>query len=194
MKKSIKTKKKYASALKALAKEREFAKISVTDICIESELSRKGFYYHFTDKFGLVCWIFQHEFIDQVAPEIEAEGWKVFEALCNYFYRESEFYKKVFEDPNRSEFFGNFCKLFEPIARKFTQKYFENRESSEIFTNFCCDAILATISRWMTDLKIVRPETFTQDVKNALIDFSRYILLIQGEGDDLKDDLAVRPY
>ena len=194
MKKSIKTRKKYASALKSLAKEHEFAKISVTDICIASELSRKGFYYHFTDKFGLVAWIFEHEFIDQIAPEIESESWEVFEALCGYLYRESEFYKKVFEDPNRFVFCDYFCKLFEPITRKFTRKYFENRDSSEFFTNFCCDAVLATVLRWLSDPKVMKPETFTKNVRDALTDFSRYFLLIHGDGDDLKDDLAVRPY
>lgn len=194
MKKSIKTKKKYAAALKSLTKERDFSKISVTDICAASELSRKGFYYHFNDKFGLVAWIFQYEFIDQVAMDFEGESLKIFDALCHYFYRESEFYKKVFDDPNRFIFFENFCNMFEPIARKFTEKYFENQEASEIFIRFCCDAMLATIARWITDLKIIKPELFTRDVKAALVDFSRYILMSHGAGDELRDDLAARPY
>ena len=65
MRKSILSKRKYAAALKALSKTRDFTKISVTDICVECGLSRKGFYYHFADKFSLVAWILQHEFIDQ---------------------------------------------------------------------------------------------------------------------------------
>ena len=67
MRKSILSKRKYAAALKTLSKTRDFTKISVTDICAGCGLSRKGFYYHFADKFLLVAWILQHEFCVHLA-------------------------------------------------------------------------------------------------------------------------------
>lgn len=116
MRKSIKTKKKYAQALKILAKSNEFSKISVTDICNQSGLSRKGFYYHFADKFNLVAWIFQFEFISQIPPEIEPEAWDVFESLCRYVYKERDFYRSVFVEAGQNGFGEYFRRTSSPMS------------------------------------------------------------------------------
>jgi len=57
------TKKALSSALKELIQEKPFEKISVADICQKCNLNRQSFYYHFKDKYDLVNWVFDTEFI-----------------------------------------------------------------------------------------------------------------------------------
>ena len=60
------TKKALAQSLKELMGKQSFAKISVADICEGCGMSRKSFYYHFKDKYDLVNWIFDMEFIRSI--------------------------------------------------------------------------------------------------------------------------------
>lgn len=58
------TKQALAGALKELIEEQSFEKISVSDICEGCGMNRKSFYYHFKDKYDLVNWIFDTEFVE----------------------------------------------------------------------------------------------------------------------------------
>lgn len=60
------TKRALAAALKSLLAERPFAKVSVREICEACGMSRKSFYYHFKDKYELLNWIFETEFVARV--------------------------------------------------------------------------------------------------------------------------------
>ena len=57
------TKLALSGALKELLEEQSFEKISVSDICERCGMNRKSFYYHFKDKYDLVNWIFDTEFV-----------------------------------------------------------------------------------------------------------------------------------
>ena len=63
------TKSALARALKRLMAEKDFQKISVTDICEKCGMNRKSFYYHFKDKYDLMNWIFYTEFITMVTTK-----------------------------------------------------------------------------------------------------------------------------
>ena len=58
MAQSQSTKQVLAQALKQLMEKKTLKKITVGDICTLSGMSRKGFYYHFHDKYDLANWIF----------------------------------------------------------------------------------------------------------------------------------------
>ena len=77
------TKRALCTALKELMEEEPFQKISVADICARCDMNRKSFYYHFRDKYDLVNWIFDTEFIAVVRAEPDAYGtlWTQFESL-----------------------------------------------------------------------------------------------------------------
>ena len=57
------TKRALAEALKQLMEELPFSKISVADICEQCDMNRKSFYYHFKDKYDLLNWILDTEFL-----------------------------------------------------------------------------------------------------------------------------------
>lgn len=49
------TKRALATSLKELMVEQPFDKINVAQICERCNMNRKSFYYHFKDKYDLVC-------------------------------------------------------------------------------------------------------------------------------------------
>jgi len=69
------TKRALANALKELMVEMPFEKINVADISGRCDMNRKSFYYHFKDKYDLVNWIFDTEFIAIARGKKFETGW-----------------------------------------------------------------------------------------------------------------------
>ena len=57
------TKRALAGALRELMMDVPFDKIRVAHICERCDMNRKSFYYHFKDKYDLLNWIFDTDFI-----------------------------------------------------------------------------------------------------------------------------------
>ena len=85
------TKSALADAMKKLMVRKSFAKISISDLCEECGLNRKSFYYHFKDKYDLVNWIFDVEYLNHVQIGKNLIGWDSVLHLCDYFYENKDF-------------------------------------------------------------------------------------------------------
>ena len=79
------TKKALAPALKDLMIDLPFDKINVSDICELCDMNRKSFYYHFKDKYDLVNWVFDTEFMEVVGETECLRGWEFFRKLYMAF-------------------------------------------------------------------------------------------------------------
>ena len=75
------TKHALAAALQELMTELPFEKINVAQICERCKMNRKSFYYHFKDKYDLVNWIFDTEFIALI------NVWKSVMISIGYFWK-----------------------------------------------------------------------------------------------------------
>ena len=60
------TKRMLADTLKNLMKTKPFSKITVSEIIKECGVNRKTFYYHFSDIYGLLKWMFEEEAVEVV--------------------------------------------------------------------------------------------------------------------------------
>lgn len=71
--------------------EQPFDKINVAQICQRCNMSRKSFYYHFKDKYDLVNWIFDTEFMELIKHENLSAGyterWVFIEKTADIFNR-----------------------------------------------------------------------------------------------------------
>ena len=70
------TKQAIASALIELCEQKDFRKISVQDITKKRGLNRQTFYYHFTDKYDLLRWIYRHDALIYLETDICLENWE----------------------------------------------------------------------------------------------------------------------
>ena len=86
-----------ADKLKELMKVKKLSKITVSDITTACGISRNAFYYHFTDKYDLVNWVFVSETLPVINtfsdPDRYFDG---FINLCQHIHNNKSFYMEAF--------------------------------------------------------------------------------------------------
>lgn len=157
---SMLTKKALAFALKAQLCEEPLDKISIGEICERCNLNRKSFYYHFDSKPDLVNWIFDTEFFNDVDTDSDSLSWQDLETLCGYLYDHKNFYRKVLKSQEAGFFTSHLKELIEPILNSKLREITESNFITDFQLIFFTDAFIFTISRWLTDSKIISHEEF----------------------------------
>ena len=152
------TKRALSASLKELMQEKPFEKISVADICQKCDMNRQSFYYHFKDKYDLVNWIFDTEFIDVARKAEFSDQWDSLEALCNYFFINRAFYRKILLVKGQNSFSEHFREFLHPVLDRRIGELLEKEYVREFHINFYADALICTLERWLTDRNSMPPE------------------------------------
>ena len=63
---SLQTKKALSQSLKKAMEKKPFSKITVSELIKDCNINRNTFYYHFSDIYDLLKWMFEQEAIDVV--------------------------------------------------------------------------------------------------------------------------------
>ena len=151
-----------ADSLKQLMAGNSFDKISVAEIVEYSGLNRNSFYYHFRDKYDLVNWVFQTEFLDRIKIGAEDSSWEFIEQICNYFYENRIFYINALSVKGQNSFSDYFsAKFYEMLAPRFAAML-GDRKNKDLYANLFADAFLAIILRWLKDGAKIAPDDFMQ--------------------------------
>lgn len=160
------TKKALAQALKQLMQEKAFEKISVSDICEKCDMNRKSFYYHFKDKYDLVNWIFDTEFIavTKNTPLLE-DTWKWGMAICEYFYANRAFYRKALRITGQNSLSDHFREMLSSILSKRFEDMLGVKITNDFQINFFTDAVVLAFQRWMTEETSMTSEDFIMNLK-----------------------------
>lgn len=167
------TKRALAKTMKKLMAQYPFAKISVGEICGACGMSRKSFYYHFRDKYDLVNWIFDTEFIEVIQKGGYENGFGILGGMCRYFYEEQGFYRAALAVEGQNSFRDHFTEVITPVMYSIAQELFSNREDEEFFSVFFSDAVLASIIRWLTKGTPMPAEEYVARLKNLAQGLSR---------------------
>ena len=170
------TKRALVFALKELMETKPFSKISVSDICETCEVSRQTFYYHFKDKYDLVEWIFNSEFISVLKKSETEYQWLFAQALFDYFYHEREFYKAVLKFEGQNSFREYFGQAIAPIMSFFAQDIFDGVEHVDFYVTFFSDAILISIIRWLTEGAQIPPEEYLSQLRHILVRLAKHTI------------------
>ena len=170
------TKRALAQAMKELMRTEPFSKISVGDICQACSMSRKSFYYHFRDKYDLVNWIFDSEFLQTIRPEAYHSGWALLADMCAYFYREQSFYRSALLISGQNSFREYFGQAIAPIMSFFTHDVFDGVEHVDFYVTFFSDAILISIIRWLTEGARIPPEEYLSQLRHILVRLAKHTI------------------
>ena len=171
------TKQALAGAFKELIREQPFEKISVSDICDHCHMNRKSFYYHFRDKYDLVNWIFDTELVE--LNQVKAlymsgnsygfdDQWKNIEVVCNYFYENRTFYRRVLKVDGQNSFASHFREFIRPLLRLRVEDLLEVTDVPELVYDFTVDGVLCAIERWLTDKNGISAEEFMFSLKKTI--------------------------
>lgn len=165
------TKRALASALKELLEEMPFSKISISDICEKCSMNRKSFYYHFKDKYDLVNWIFDSEFIGVAMDEkyrASQNTWYKMQILCQYFYANRHFYRKVLAIEGQNSFTEHFRELLFQTVSDQIKDVFPTEKSQRFQLNFVTDALVIAVQRWLMEEDPMPSKEFIDQCEIAL--------------------------
>lgn len=157
-----------AQALKSLMSQHSFAKISVGDICSECHMSRKSFYYHFQDKYDLVNWIFDTEFIATLQLPDLTDDWQLLYNACSYFHKERVFYRNALEIRGQNCFQDYFIETIQPFILILISDMYTEGEHLDFYVTFYTDAFLTALIRWLNEGASIPPDQFAMLLKNAM--------------------------
>lgn len=166
------TKRALATSLKELMEEKPFEKINVGDICEKCDMNRKSFYYHFKDKYDLVNWIFDTEFIAVAHTKNYEDIWDLLNAMSNFFYQNRNFYRKALCINGQNSFSDHFKELILPVISDRIQSV-SDEEIMDFQVNFIADAVVIAIQRWLVENGTIEPEEFVRQIKLSI----RYIVI-----------------
>ena len=162
------TKTTMAETMKTLMSEKPFAKISVGDICERCGMNRKTFYYHFKDKYDLVNWIFQTEFVEMMRVQNYNSGWELLSDICRYFYSERTFYTNALQVEGENSFRDYFAACIGSFLPEIMRDQFSSMEDPRYFVEFFTDAIQAAILRWLKSTPVLPPDEFMSRLTSVM--------------------------
>ena len=171
------TKRALAAALKSLLAERSFAKVSVREICEACGMSRKSFYYHFKDKYELLNWIFETEFVARVQQtQGERNAWELLNDLCCYFYDNRDFYRRAFAVQGQNSFRDYFREVSGLMLQSEMERIFGQEENIAFYTGFYLDALTCAILNWLQSRQPQPPAEFCALLRRCVVDVSGHML------------------
>lgn len=145
------TKKAIAQSLKKIMKDKPFEKISVAEICEDCGLTRKSFYYHFKDKYDLVSWIFDYDFLNKKDRIIGYDMVWFFDDLFKYLHENRSFYRKLFQTDGQNSFHDTFVQGISPIAEGICSSVLPDVQPSlaKCYVSFFCEGLTAAVKHWL---------------------------------------------
>lgn len=88
--------KSIVKAFKELLKEKDYEKISISDITRRAEINRKTFYYHFKDIHDLVVWTFDNEAIEHMRKfDMVTDYKEAIKFIMDYLEENEAFVSKI---------------------------------------------------------------------------------------------------
>ena len=166
------TKRALAGALRELMVDIPFEKIQVAHICERCDMNRKSFYYHFKDKYDLLNWIFDTDFIAFVQKFSDSQSLEQrvdeLRAVCGYFYDNRDFYRKALKTEGQNSFSEHFREYIIPLSKDRLSYYLFGESLDDFALNFFTDAMVFTIERWLLDKDCMRPDDFVDKLMHLL--------------------------
>lgn len=166
------TKHALAESLKQLMTEVPFNKISISDICDKCCMNRKSFYYHFRDKYDLVNWIFDSEFVEVAKNTTFSNQWEIMSALCEYFYENRDFYKYAFEIKGQNSFSDHFFDTIKPLLYKRMKEVMSEEEILDYQIIAVAEFFVTITQKWISEKDCLPPEVFQHSVKTLVEKFA----------------------
>ncbi len=168
MAESALTKRALASALTELMAEIPFEKIDVAQICEKCGMSRKSFYYHFKDKYDLVNWIFDIDFLTVLDQDVNDDHVAFLKAFCALFYEKQGFYRNALSIKGQNSFPEHFKECLIPIFR---QRYIflTGEEKPDSFgLAVLADVCVCVLERWLLEKDCIPPKQFISVLESLL--------------------------
>ena len=173
------TKRALAAALRELMEKEPFDKIQIAQICERCDMNRKSFYYHFRDKYDLMNWIFDTDFIaftkESVSLLWPEDRWELIERICEYFYENRRFYRNALQVKGQNSFSDHLREYCRPLVRARISSLVDDEAADDFAIDFFSDALICAIERWLLDKECMPPEQFVSKSKRIIQGYAEAI-------------------
>ncbi len=172
------TKKAFAEALKSLLAAMSFEQIRVGDICERAGRNRKSFYYHFKDKYDLVCWIFDAELVAKLREAVLLEDIPFDDVslrVVTYFYENRSIYRKIFQVNGQNSFREHFGAMMRGFLGEAMGVPESDGEVQRFCIGFYADAVVLSLEKWLTASPPLPPDVYLDRLRMGLQSFPKTV-------------------
>lgn len=162
------SKARLVAALRAMLGAMPFSAISVCALCKACQLNRKTFYYHYKDKYDMVCRIFEEEFLCAPGAIPLGASEESLTALFEYLDRNRGFYAKVLRVEGQNSFREYFGKMVADLVWNAYRNHVESDEDLAFLSHFLASALFTSVFEWITSEAPVPPLVFTERLKRCI--------------------------
>ena len=165
---SKKTKEALIAAFLGLIQEKEYDKITVTDLVEICEMSRQTFYYHFDDIHGMLKWAVDFE-TSNVCASQNPDNWEETEKEYIDFFNK---YDLVFRKSLKSEDFVFILNLIDKSFYDFITSYISSVRSEEQSFGKNADYVISFTAGAYTSLVVKTIQNETSDYETIIRNLS----------------------
>lgn len=172
---TLQTKKSLAAALKELAQEKPFSKITVSQLIARCGFNRNTFYYHFEDIYALLKWTLEQEAIAVVKEfDLMVDYEEAIYFVMDYVEQNDKFLNNLCNSVGRDELKSFFYADFIGISRSIIDKAesIEQLCVSEDFKTFLgqfyTEAIAGILMNWIVDRSVRHRDQTVQYISTIM--------------------------
>lgn len=162
-----------ADKMREIMKRKPLSKIRVTEICEAAGIERPTFYYHFTDKYDLVAWIFCHKAYETDVISVESSA-KAMSQMKNDII----FYRRAYEDTSQNALWKYMLEYF---VKRYTDLAKEKLGIDVLDTQiaysirFYCMGAVGMTQEWVLNDNVTSAETVVVLMFNSMPEILRTI-------------------
>lgn len=176
-------KKHIAVSFKSLIQTSSFKKITVKELCEEANISRRSFYYHFSDKYDLMKWIYQSEIkefdILHPKPLFNEYIWNRYYVNCQYLHSQKDYYIRILADSSQNSFYQLMLEILtEPLNKSFGNFYTPKTQGHKLLTTLVI-FYFQEVYEWLKDDHQESAEDFCRKSKESAEQLG-YVLAVKG--------------
>jgi len=172
---TYRTKRLLADTLKSAMQKKAFARITVSDIVKTCGVNRKTFYYHFTDIYALLGWIFEEEtkqIVEQLSLQTDPVG--AVRAVMDHVEKNDYLFSCVYDSIGRDQmkqfFYGDIKRSIRVVIDFACEKHRKDiaDDLRDYAAKFYTEACAGMLIEWMQERKNRNKEKTVQYLETII--------------------------
>ena len=161
------TKQVFTKTFKKMLNDYPFSKITISKLCNTCNMNRTSFYYHFQDKYDMVCWIYDRD-MAKICKDGFNDNREFVKAVATYFYDNRDFYRKVFTFTGDNPFSIHLKEQMRNVLNDYLLETICTDNNLDFYRIFFEDAIICSVERWLNEDNCMLPEKYLSLIESCL--------------------------
>lgn len=168
---SLQTKKKLAQSLKKAMEKKPLSKVTVSELIKDCNINRNTFYYHFSDIYDLLKWMFEQDAIEVIKKiDLLVDGEEAFRFVADYVDDNRHIINCAYDSMGHEEtkrfFYSDFIGVMQSVIENGVRQLKLNvsSEFKSLLADFYTEALAGSMLNWLKQREKYDKEEFIQDL------------------------------